>query len=78
MVFVVKDIIVIYRKNVTILILISLKRYFFHPVWLRRFAWAVFARMSNKYKNLMKWLIYSLSAFFYLSFYVLVNTFSDM
>ena len=30
-VLVVKDIIVIYRKNETILILISLKRYFSHP-----------------------------------------------
>ena len=31
MVLVVKDIIVIFRKNETILILISLKRYFSHP-----------------------------------------------
>ena len=31
MVFVVKDTILIYRKNETILILISLKRYFLHP-----------------------------------------------
>ena len=30
-VLVVKDIIVIYRKNETILVLISLKRYFSHP-----------------------------------------------